>query len=225
MTVFTRSAAFAVLLMAGTAPLLMQSANAASNFQTECSARYKAAKAGGTLAGMSWTDFEKNKCVDLKASDAAAATAAAPAVTTKTATTKTTSTKPVTTTAAATDGNFMQTCSASWKQMKDAKTVPAGMKWKDFVKAGCSVQDQASTAEEQVAPIEPADTSAAADPTVKTVDKNGKPFTAGQSALHQRMKECGLEWRTAKAASKIKAGQTWPQYWSACNTRLKTASN
>jgi hypothetical protein len=42
---------------------------------TECSAKYKAAKADGSLAGQSWKDFRKAKC----GSDAAAAPAAAPA--------------------------------------------------------------------------------------------------------------------------------------------------
>ena len=42
---------------------------------TECSAKYKAAKADGSLGGQSWKDFRKAKC----GSDAAAAPAAAPA--------------------------------------------------------------------------------------------------------------------------------------------------
>jgi len=48
-------------------------ANALS--MTECSAKYKAAKADGSLGGQSWKDFRKAKC----GSDAAAAPAAAPA--------------------------------------------------------------------------------------------------------------------------------------------------
>ena len=42
---------------------------------TECSAKYKSAKADGSLGGQSWKDFRKAKC----GSDAAAAPAAAPA--------------------------------------------------------------------------------------------------------------------------------------------------
>jgi len=42
---------------------------------TECSAKYKAAKADGSLGGQSWKDFRKAKC----GSDAAATPAAAPA--------------------------------------------------------------------------------------------------------------------------------------------------
>ncbi|MFS8035538.1 hypothetical protein ACI7BZ_01005 [Xanthobacter sp. AM11] len=47
--------------------------------------------------------------------------------------------------------------------------------------------------------------------------------TPGQLAARQRMKDCGAEWRAAKEAGKIPEGQTWPQYWSACNKRLKAA--
>ena len=42
---------------------------------TECSAKYKAAKADGSLGGQSWKDFRKAKC----GSDAAVTPAAAPA--------------------------------------------------------------------------------------------------------------------------------------------------
>jgi hypothetical protein len=41
----------------------------------ECSAKYQAAKAAGTLAGQKWNDFRKTQC----AADAAAAPAGAPA--------------------------------------------------------------------------------------------------------------------------------------------------
>src|SRR5467141_4447339 len=41
----------------------------------ECSAKYQAAKAAGTLGGQKWNDFRKAQC----AADAAAAPAAAPA--------------------------------------------------------------------------------------------------------------------------------------------------
>lgn len=45
--------------------------------------------------------------------------------------------------------------------------------------------------------------------------------TAGQLAANDRMRQCGQQWQTAKAAGRIPVGQTWPQYWSACNTRMK----
>ena len=36
----------------------------------------------------------------------------------------------------------------------------------------------------------------------------------------ERRKKCSAEWKEAKAAGKT-AGQKWPQFYSACNTRLK----
>jgi hypothetical protein len=36
----------------------------------------------------------------------------------------------------------------------------------------------------------------------------------------ERRKKCSAEWKDAKAAGKT-AGQKWPQFYSACNTRLK----
>ena len=48
-----------------------------------------------------------------------------------------------------------------------------------------------------------------------------KPATPGQTAAHQRQTACGAEWRAAKEAGKVPPGQKWPQFWSACNKRLK----
>jgi hypothetical protein len=45
--------------------------------------------------------------------------------------------------------------------------------------------------------------------------------TAGQIAARDRQKKCGAEWKEAKAAGKVEKGMKWPQYWSACNKRLK----
>lgn len=60
-----------------------------------------------------------------------------------------------------------------------------------------------------------------------TPDKNAKMKkepSAGQIAARDRQKKCAAEWKEAKAASKVEKGQTWPQFWSACNKRLKSAS-
>jgi hypothetical protein len=68
--------------------------------------------------------------------------------------------------------------------------------------------------------------SGAAAQTAKT-DTQTKPKkakrtpTPAQQAMHARLKKCGAEWRAAKAAGKIEKGMKWPQYWSACNKRLK----
>jgi hypothetical protein len=47
-----------------------------------------------------------------------------------------------------------------------------------------------------------------------------RPLSPGQAAARERQKKCATEWKTAKASGKTE-GQTWPKFWSACNTRLK----
>jgi hypothetical protein len=46
----------------------------------------------------------------------------------------------------------------------------------------------------------------------------------GRAAARARQKQCGTEWKAAKAAGTVQKGMTWPKYWSACNKRLKAAS-
>jgi len=58
----------------------------------------------------------------------------------------------------------------------------------------------------------------------KTTKKKKRDLTAGQKSARERQRQCGQEWREAKKAGKIEKGQTWPKYWSACNTRLKGKS-
>ena len=58
----------------------------------------------------------------------------------------------------------------------------------------------------------------------KTTKKKKRELTAGQKSARERQRQCGQEWREAKKAGKIEKGQTWPKYWSACNSRLKKAA-
>jgi hypothetical protein len=44
-----------------------------------------------------------------------------------------------------------------------------------------------------------------------------------RSALHDRQRQCGAQWREARAAGRLPRGMTWPRYWSQCNARLKRA--
>ena len=48
-----------------------------------------------------------------------------------------------------------------------------------------------------------------------------KIASASQIALRERQRKCGAEWKLAKAGGKIEKGMKWPQFWSACNKRLK----
>jgi len=66
------------IAMSGLAAFAMTSQASALTAQ-ECSAKYQAAKAAGTLGGQKWNDFRKAQCgADATAAPAAAAPAAAP---------------------------------------------------------------------------------------------------------------------------------------------------
>lgn len=60
---------------------------------------------------------------------------------------------------------------------------------------------------------------AAAPPALQAREK--REPTAGQLSARDRQKRCSAEWKEAKAANKVPSGQKWPQFWSACNKRLK----
>ncbi|MBZ0139482.1 MAG: hypothetical protein K8H87_06850 [Pseudorhodoplanes sp.] len=71
----------------------------------------------------------------------------------------------------------------------------------------------------------PAPTEAAADkkPTETKGTKKAKKAKPSEArkAAQERQKQCGKEWREARAAGKVEKGMTWPKYYSACNKRLK----
>ncbi|MFG1373867.1 hypothetical protein V5F32_16950 [Xanthobacter oligotrophicus] len=96
-----------------------------------------------------------------------------------------------------------------------AATVPATSA--AFAQATATPPTQTAPAAKP-APVAPATTPAA--PTAAK-PATPKPATPGQTAAHQRQTACGAEWRAAKEAGKVPAGQKWPQFWSACNKRLK----
>jgi len=76
-----------------------------------------------------------------------------------------------------------------------------------------------------VAPIDRAQAEMAAPKKESTKKESAKKETkqvedkSGMSGAERR-KKCSAEWKEAKAAGKT-AGQKWPQFYSACNTRLK----
>lgn len=222
------STALAACLTLGLAGLAATTpVQAKTSFMAECSAKYKAAKAAGSItASTKWTDFMKTQCASQDTSSTPAT--AAPVTPTKAA--KTAVSKPATTTkptaaTATANGSFMQQCSTKWQQMKQAGTVPAGLKWTSFVKQNCVVTPTAAaTSNDNTVPAEPDNSnySSYQSMDVATTDKNGKPFTAGQIAAHKRIKECAIEWHSAKQNGTLPGGTKWPQYWSDCNTRLKS---
>jgi hypothetical protein len=58
----------------------------------------------------------------------------------------------------------------------------------------------------------------------KKETKAKKEPSAATLAMRERQKKCGAEWKEAKTTGKIEKGQKWPQFWSACNKRLKAAA-
>lgn len=231
-----RNMSLAVALMVISAPMLGTEVQAKDSFMKACSTKYKAAKAANSAEGnMKWTDFMKSQCAaDTTAADPAPAAPAAPMVKPAKAAKSVAPAAPAATTVATPSGSFMQNCSTAWKDLKAKNAVPAGMAWKDFVAAKCVVAGAApapvtpvvmkkkpAAATMDPTPVEPADT-ANTDP-LKTVDKNGKAFTQGQMAAHQRARDCGAKWRANKPTFQAQYG-TWPKYWSACNTEMKAAA-
>ena len=62
----------------------------------------------------------------------------------------------------------------------------------------------------------PTTTKAKKEPAKQETKSGDKSGMTGA----ERRKKCSEEWKAAKAAGKT-ADQKWPQFYSACNTRLK----
>jgi hypothetical protein len=117
----------------------------------------------------------------------------------------------------------MSECSAKYKAAKSAGTLN-GMKWNDFRKAQCGSEASAAPAAAPApapAPAAAAPAPAAPAPAATAAAPGKKPVSAGRQAMVARERACGADWKAAKAAGKIPAGQKWPQYWSECNKRKK----
>jgi hypothetical protein len=104
----------------------------------------------------------------------------------------------------------MKACGAKYQAAK-ASNALGGKNWAQFL-AACRGGQPAAPA--------------AAPPAVKpAISKSAAHLPGAQSpamaAMHDRQRKCGQQWQADKAAGKIPAGQKWPQYWSACNARLK----
>jgi hypothetical protein len=114
--------------------------------------------------------------------------------------------------------NAMKVCGAKYQAAKTAKTIPAGQTWSQYL-AQCR-----ASLPKPAAVTTPAKPAAAAKPARVAVAKApktpGQPSPA-QAAMYARERQCGAQYRAEKVAGKLPAGQTWPQYWSACNKRMK----
>ena len=99
----------------------------------ECSAKYQAAKAAGTLNGQKWNDFRKAQCA-ADAAPAAAAPTLPPPVAPPPAAEKA---APATTAAKPSGGREAmyareRACGAEWKEAEAAGKIPAGQKWPQY---------------------------------------------------------------------------------------------
>ena len=177
----------------------------------ECSAKYQAAKAAGTLNGMKWNDFRKSEC---------AAGASAAADTTKPAATKAA--------AAAADGKglTMAECSTKYQAAKTANTLN-GQKWNDFRKAECGAA--ASEDDSVPAPSEANYTKEPAKPTTAapkgvTFPSAISPKYASETPGKGRMHTCLDQYYVLKDANAL-GGLKWIQkgggFYSLCNAKLK----
>jgi hypothetical protein len=106
----------------------LEAASAQALTMKECSAKYKEAKAAGTLNGMKWNDFRKSQCGAEATPPPAAESKPAPAPTTAE---KPVAEKPVS------DGRKAEyarerACGKEWKADKAAGKIQAGMKWPQY---------------------------------------------------------------------------------------------
>jgi hypothetical protein len=132
----------------------------------------------------------------------------------------------------------MKACGAEWQAAKEAGKVKPGDTWQKFL-AECRTRQSATPAaaapatpatpaaaapaKPAAAPAAPAPAKPAATTAKPAATAPAKPGLPGREAANARIKQCGVEWKAAKEAGKIPAGQKWPQFWSECNTRLKAA--
>jgi hypothetical protein len=113
--------------------------------------------------------------------------------------------------------DVMKECGAKYQAAK-ASNALGGQNWAQFL-AACRKGGSAPVA----APAAPAPMARPATPTAAAKPASHLPGAQSPAmvAMHDRQRQCGQQWKADQAAGKIPAGQKWPQYWSACNTRLK----
>ncbi len=182
----------------------------------ECSTKYNAAKAAGTLNGQTWNQFRKAEC----GSDASAATndnAAAPAKKTKKSAAASNETGT---------GLSMAECSAKYQAAKTAGTLN-GQKWNDFRKAQCG----SGAADDETVPSvdeanykgEPATPTTKAPRGVKFPTAISNKY-ANETPGKARMHTCLDQYYANKDADAL-GGLKWIQkgggFYSLCNARLK----
>jgi hypothetical protein len=191
----------------------------------DCSTKYQADKAAGTLNGMKWNDYRKAMC----SGDAAVAEPVAAPAPTK-------AKKPAATMAAAAPVDAVghltvKECSALYQTAKAANTLN-GMKWNDFRSTKCTTDTQAEPDVADVAadapdPVEPAVVANVSVPKGIKMPKVVNAQYADQSAGKARMHTCVDAYHVNKDAGTLN-GLRWIQkgggFYSICNSKLKAAA-
>lgn len=130
--------------------------------------------------------------------------------------------------------NAMKVCGAKYQAAKSAHTLPAGQTWAQFLAQcrGGMTKTTATVATHPAAAPKPAASPgifsrmmgklSGSAPAAAPAARHARASSGGgAAAMHERERQCGAQWKAAKAAGKVPAGQSWPQYWGQCNTRLK----
>lgn len=139
----------------------------------------------------------------------------------------------------------LKVCADAWAAAKTAGKVREGQSWEAFYRI-CSARLQekdpsrpASVGNNKgvdapMRAVSPPPVHADPAASVKTVPPpaglvRDEPATAPgkpqarleDDSARSRQQQCAAQWRALKAAGQVPEGQKWPQFWSACNARLK----
>ena len=188
----------------------------------DCSAKYQADKAAGTLNGMKWNDYRKAMC---SGDTAAAEPVDAPAPTKKK---KAADTMAAVAPTDAVGHLSVKECSALYQSAKAANTLN-GMKWNDFRSTKCTTDtqdapDDADVAKDAPDPVEPAVIANVSVPKGVKMPKAVNAQYADQSAGKARMHTCVDAYHANKDAGTLN-GLRWIQkgggFYSICNSKIK----
>ncbi len=172
----------------------------------ECSAKYQAAKAAGTLNGAKWNDFRKTECAAGASASVQPAKAAADS---------------------SGKGLSMADCSAKYQAAKASNSL-GGKKWNDFRKAECGAgaddDDTVPAADEASYKADPEAPTVVAPKGVKFPTAIAKKF-ASENPGKARMHTCLEQYYVNKDANAL-GGLKWIQkgggFYSLCNAKLKS---
>lgn len=206
------AAMMGAVLLATPAPVFAAD-TAAQSVTKQCSKEYQDTKAAGKLGGKTWPQFLSDCSARLK--NAAATPSKGATQPKKAPDTKSAKAIP----SVPEHQSVQKICSNQYQAAKTAGTLK-GRKWPQFL-SECSAAIKNDKSDAATVPPDPETTGSIKSTTAPAARSDGKPMSPGEAAFRQRIHECSGEWQHDKAAGTLPAGQKWPQFWSACNARLK----